>query len=49
VSSFNTLAAFVTQLNTTFAVPTPATKIVARGLFNRTANTFTASSIDVVL
>ena len=39
----------VTQLNTTFATPTPATKVVARGLFNRASNTFTASSIDVVL
>jgi hypothetical protein len=49
IQSFNTLAGFVTQLNTTFAVPTPATQVVARGLFNRAANTFTASSIDVVL
>jgi hypothetical protein len=49
VSSFNGFAAFVTQLNTTFATPTPATQVVARGLFNRASNTFTASSIDVVL
>jgi hypothetical protein len=49
ISSFNGFAAFVTQLNTTFATPTPATKVVARGLFTRASNTFTASSIDVVL
>jgi hypothetical protein len=49
VMSFNGFAAFVTQLNTTFATPTPATQVVARGLFDRASNTFTASSIDVVL
>jgi hypothetical protein len=49
IQSFNGFGAFVTQLNTTFAAPTPATKFVARGLYNRAANTFTASSIDVVL
>jgi hypothetical protein len=49
IQSFNGFAAFVTQLNTTFATPTPATRFVARGLFNRAANTFTASSIDVIL
>jgi hypothetical protein len=45
----NGFAPFVTQLTTTFATPTPATQFVARGLFNRAANTFTASTIDVVL
>jgi hypothetical protein len=49
IQSFNGFAAFVTQLNTTFAAPTAATQVVARGLFDRAANTFTASSIDVVL
>jgi hypothetical protein len=49
IQSFNGFAAFVTQLSTTFATPTAATQVVARGLFNRAANTFTASSIDVVL
>jgi hypothetical protein len=48
IQSFNGFGAFVTQLNTTFAA-TPATRFVARGLYNRAANTFTASSIDVVL
>jgi hypothetical protein len=48
IQSFNGFGAFVTQLNATFAA-TPATRFVARGLYNRAANTFTASSIDVVL
>jgi hypothetical protein len=49
IQSFNGFGAFVTQLTTTFATPTPATKFVARGLYDRASNTFTASSIDVVL
>jgi hypothetical protein len=49
IESFNGFAAYVTQLTTTFATPTPATQFVARGFYNRGANTFTASSIDVVL
>jgi hypothetical protein len=49
ILSFNGFGAFVTQLTTTFATPTPATRFVAQGQYNRAANTFTASSIDVVL
>ena len=49
ITSFITFAAFVTQLNTTFATPTPATQFVARGMYDRASNTFTASNIDVVL
>ena len=49
IMSFITFAAFVTQLNTTFATPTPATQFVARGMYDNASNTFTASSIDVVL
>jgi len=49
ILSFNEFAAFVTQLTTTFATPTSATQFVARGLYDRASNTFTASSIDVVL
>ena len=49
IQSYNDFGAFVTQLTTTFAAPTPATKFVARGLYDRASNTFTASSIDVVL
>jgi len=49
VASFNGFAAFVAELNTTFTAPTPATQFVARGTYDRASNTFTASSIDVVL
>lgn len=49
IQSFNGFAAFVTQLTTTFAAPTPATQFEARGFYDPTTNTFTASSIDVVL
>lgn len=49
IESFNTFGAFVTGLNTAFAAPTPATQFVARGMYDRASNTFTASSIDVVL
>jgi hypothetical protein len=49
IQSFNIFANFVTQLNTTFAVPTPATQFIARGFFDPASNTFTASVIDVVL
>jgi hypothetical protein len=49
ITAFNEFASFVTQLNTTFATPTAATQFVARGTYDRVSNTFTASSIDVVL
>jgi hypothetical protein len=49
IQSFNGFANFVTQLTTTFAAPTPATRFIARGFFDRASNTFTASIIDVVL
>jgi hypothetical protein len=49
ILSFNGFGAFVTQLNTTFATPTPATKFVASGLYNRASNIFTATRINVVL
>jgi hypothetical protein len=49
IQSYNGFATFVTKLTTALATPTPATQVVARGLFNRASNTFTASSIDVVL
>ena len=49
VQSFNSFTAFVAQLDTTFAAPTPATKFTARGFYNSATNIFTASNIDVVL
>ena len=48
ISSFNGFVNFVQRLNASLATPTPATQFVARGFYNPTANTFTASSIDVV-
>jgi hypothetical protein len=49
IQSFNGFADFVSQLTTTFATPTPTTKFVARGFYDRSSNVFTASSIDVVI
>lgn len=49
IQSLNGFAAFVTQLTTTFAKPTSATQFLARGFYDPASNTFTASSIDVVL
>jgi hypothetical protein len=49
ILSFNGFGAFVNQLNTTFATPTPATKFVANGVYNRASNIFTATRINVVL
>jgi hypothetical protein len=48
MSSFNTLAAYVTQLNTTLATA-PALKFTAGGVYNRATNIFTATTINVVL
>jgi hypothetical protein len=48
ILSFNGFGPFVTQVTTTLGT-TPATKFIARGLYDRTSNTFTASMIDVVL
>jgi hypothetical protein len=49
IDSFNNYTEWVTQMQTTLATPTAATKFVASGLFNRATNTFTASRISVVL
>jgi hypothetical protein len=49
ILSFNGFVAYVTQLTTTFAAPTPATKFVAKGFYDRASNSFTASTIDIVL
>jgi hypothetical protein len=49
VQSFNSFAAFVSQLDTTFATPTPATRFTASGFYNSATNIFTASNINVVL
>jgi hypothetical protein len=49
IQSFNAFAAFVSQLDTTFAAPTPATRLTASGFYNSATNIFTASNINVVL
>jgi len=48
ITSFNTIAAWETQVVTDLPT-TPATQFVARGMYDPVSNTFTASSIDVVL
>jgi hypothetical protein len=45
---YNTFSTFVTQLPTAIVAASPALHFVANGTYNRTTNTFTASSIDVV-
>jgi hypothetical protein len=49
ISSFNVYSSFVTLVNTVLATPAPATKFTAVGLYNRATNTFSASTINVVL
>jgi hypothetical protein len=44
----NTFATFVTQLPQSIVAASPALHFVAAGVYNRSSNTFTASSIDVV-
>lgn len=48
VTVFNTFSGFVAQLPKSIVAATPALHFVAKGTYNRSANTFTASSIDVV-
>jgi hypothetical protein len=48
IAVYNTFATFVTQLPVAVVAATPALHFVATGLYSRSSNTFTASSIDVV-
>ena len=48
VTEFNSFAKFVVQLPKSIVAATPAYHFVATGVYNRSSNTFTASSIDVV-
>ena len=48
ISVFNSFATYASNLSTAIVAATPAVTLVASGLYNRTSNTFTASSIDVV-
>jgi hypothetical protein len=48
ITVFNTFPGFVAQVPKSIVAATPALHFVATGTYNRGANTFTASSIDVV-
>jgi hypothetical protein len=48
VSGYNTFSDYVAKLPVSVVAATPALHFVATGVFNRSANTFTATSIDVV-
>jgi hypothetical protein len=48
IAVYTSFPAFVTQLPTSIVAATPALHFVAAGTYNRSSNTFTASSIDVV-
>jgi hypothetical protein len=48
ITEFNSFSGFATQLPKSIIAATPALQFVAMGAYNRAANTFTASSIDVV-
>jgi hypothetical protein len=47
-TAYNTFSDFVTQLPKSIVAASPAFHFVANGVYNRSSNTFTASSIDVV-
>ncbi|MDB6087359.1 MAG: hypothetical protein JWN85_143 [Gammaproteobacteria bacterium] len=47
ISSFNTAAAFSTQVGTTLNGTNKVNKLVAVGIYDPTGNTFNASSIDI--
>ncbi len=49
ISTFNSFASFVTALNSGLTATTAAVSLEARGLYNRSTNTFTADTVNVVL
>jgi len=49
LSVFNTYASFVSEVNSTMTTANPAMQFEATGFFNRSANTFYATTINVVL
>jgi hypothetical protein len=49
IAVFSGFAAFVTQVNTSVTGTTPAVQFEARGLYNRTTNTFTATTVNILL
>ena len=49
VSEYSYFSDFVTHAKTAITTASPAYQFEARGLYNRATNTFTASSINVLL
>jgi hypothetical protein len=49
LSVFNSYTSFVTEVNSTMTAANPALQFEATGFYNRAANTFNATSINVVL
>ena len=46
---YNYFSAFVTQVNATMNTASPARQLEAHGIYNRTTNVFTATSVNLVL
>ena len=46
---YSSFAGFVTEVNAAMNSASPAVQFQASGVYNRTANTFTATSINLVL
>jgi hypothetical protein len=49
LSMYSSFPEFVTQVNATMTATSPARQFQAQGVYNRTTNTFTATSISLVL
>jgi len=49
ISGFNSFASFVTALTSGVSATTPAMSLQARGVYDRSTNTFTADTVDLVL
>jgi hypothetical protein len=49
ISQYSEFPAFVAQVNSTMTAANPPVQFEARGVYNRTTNTFTATSINLVL
>jgi hypothetical protein len=49
ISSFSSFSQFVTELGSSITAAAPVTQFQASGFYNRTTNTFTANSVNIVL
>jgi hypothetical protein len=47
--SYSSFAQWVSEVDATLSATTPAYQFAATGIYDRAANTFTATSIDLVL